>query len=218
MKRTILILSTLFCFSCFALEKAENSIGSTLDLKTELSPRINKAPSTFSLKEVLSTPEKLEPFLIENISIVTPESAQEISSFIKDSTKNLFIKNYTKETPLLSEFLFQSLKKPEVIAKFVSIFIKVNQLIIFALVIILSIIFSHYLGELKYKFPPLSLKRISYSVFRFSLVNGMRLWIFSFLFMENIKPISQVYLTSIVTLKESYPALYSLSSLVLESV
>jgi hypothetical protein len=218
MKRIILIFSIFFTFSCFALERVENSIGSTLDLKTELSPIMSKASNKFSLKEILSTPEKLEPFLIENIAIVTPESAQEISSFIRESTKNLFIKGYTKETPLLSEFLFQSLKKPEVIAKFVSIFIKVNQLIIFAFIIILSIVLSHYLGELKYKFPPLSLKRISYSVFRLSLVNGMRLWIFSFLFMENIKPISQVYLTSIITLKDSYPALYSISSLVLESV
>jgi hypothetical protein len=218
MKKIIIFISLALSYSCYALEKVQNTIESSLDLKTELSPSSNGVPSNFSIKEILSSPIKLEAFLIQNIGIITPSSADEIAQVIKDSTKNLFIKNYTAETPLISEFLFQSLKKPEAIAKFITIFVMVNQLIIFALVIIFSIVFSHYLGELKYRFPPLSLKRISYGIFRFSLVNGLRLWIFSFLFMENIKPISHVYLASVMTLKESYPALYTISSLVLESV
>lgn len=216
MKILTILLSICFSFSLFALEKVNNSVSKSIKLETELAPIAEVKNSKFSLKEIVSNSAQFEQFLIKNISIISPRSPKEINSFIKETTKNLFIKNYTKETPLISEFVFQSIQKPEVIAKFLAIATKVNQLLIFSLVMILSIVLSHYLGELKFKFPAMSIKRISYSFFRFFLINGFRVWIFSFLFMENIKPISKVYFSSVTVLQDSYPALFTITKMVFQ--
>ncbi len=213
-----LILFFLFLFSStvYAQDKQINSIEDSINLNTELGTVQTKINQSFSLRSIFESQQALENFIVKNISIIKPSSPEDVSHFIQKGTQNLFIKDYTKDTPLFSEFTFRALNEPQAIAKFLSLFMKINYLIIFSIIMILTIVLSHFLGELKYRFPVLSFKRISYSLFRFTVVNGIRIWTFSYLFLDHVKPISQVYYSSLISVQDQYPLLYNLSSFLFE--
>lgn len=216
MKYFILSLLLYSSFT-FAQLKSSNNVDTAISLQTELKT-LNNGFSKFSLKDIMTNQKSLENFIEANISIIKPESSEQISEFINQNTQNLFIHKYTKETPLLSEFTFQAMNQPKSLAKFLGIFFMVNQMLIFAVFILFSMVISHYLGELKYKYPAMSIKRITYSIFRFGFINGIRFWVFSFLFLDNIKPIGQIYIASIESVQSSYPLLYTITSVLSESV
>lgn len=214
------ILLFNFCTSSsFALERKTNSVESKSVGVRQLSNKsTNRKENDFDLKDVFTDQDEFEEFMVDSLSIIEIKSANQISKMIDTGTKDLFVHKYFKDTPLISEFLYQSFKEPKVLSKFFSILIQRNSLFVFSIAILFSIVISYYLGEFKYKFPPLSFKRVSYSLFRFLSINGFRVWVFTFLFIDHLKPITQVYMASIATVKEVHPTLYGISNILTQYI
>jgi len=178
--------------------------------------RLNAMESiqAFSFKEVLDDPKKFEELVADTILIVDVKNRVDFVSLVDRSTKGLFIHSFILSSPLTLEFFHQLINTPKAVASFLKILLMRNSLFIFSLLIILSLILSHYLGEKKYKYQAMSGKRLGYALFRFSLVNGFRLAAFFYLFAENIKPITQVYMASVDQVKHIYPLLYKATALI----
>ena len=225
MKFAVLILSFIFSLNVFAgfeqlslFTDTTSSMNNAMDSLDKNSRRYRtnamEMIKGFDFKEMLNDPKKFEAFISDTVSITEVNSREDFTVLIDRSTKGLFLHQYVTNMPLLSEFFHQLIKTPSAIASFLTIFLKRNALFVFSLLIILSFIISHYLGERKYKYQAMSGKRISYAVFRFSVVNGFRLSAFLFLFAENIIPVTQVYLSSVTEVKHLYPILFKATSLI----
>lgn len=160
---------------------------------------------SFDFSEILKNEEKFEKFIIDNLSIIELDSPQEISNLIRRGSQNLFFGHFFEKTPLLSEFIFQSLQTPSSIAKLLRIGIEFNKVLVFFFLMILTFVLSHFLGEMKFNYEPLSMPRIGQAFFRIGLVNIFRIGIFSFLFSENIAPSFTIFLNSVQSLSDHYP-------------
>ena len=195
--------------------KLENSrevnIPSTQDLDSQFNilPKNKRNIPPFNFGSFLEDKSKFEKFISENFKIFDISSPEEVQEALRSGSKNLILKSYFKQSPLISEFIFRSLKDPEGIAKFLSLFLEFNKMIGFSVFIICSFIFSHFLGEYKFNYDVLSPQRIAFSIFRIGIINSLRIGVFSILFSDHLKPILQTYAQSAIALRDSYPLLSS---------
>lgn len=175
----------------------------------EIFPMGRKNIPPFDFKAFLEDKNKFEEFITANLKVIDLKSSKEISSFLKQGSSKLFFSSFFEKTPLLSEFIFQSLKKPDSIAKFMSLFLEFNKIILFFIMMIGTFILSHFLGEFKFLYEPLSFQRIGFAFLRIGVVNSIRLGIFVLLFSAHTAPLFNVYVDSVVALQKSYPILNS---------
>lgn len=218
------LIGMIISTSSFSFGKGKNEVHSNFPNAREINlsssditssqfkifPKDTKNIPAFDLKLFLEDKDQLERFIIANISILEINSSLEVTSLLKKGSEGLFFESFFKTTPLLSEFIYNSLKEPASIAKFISLFFQFNKLIIFSLVLISTFIGSHFLGEYKFNFTPLSLQRITYSFFRFGMVNSLRIGSFTFLFYDHLKPIGIIYTNSVLALAHQYPILHTI--------
>lgn len=200
MKKIILIfLYTIVSQLVFASENIRIEENSSSSMASAVNSK------GFHLGDIIKNEISFTKMVEENVSILKLDSANEVQVVL--------LNNKLKGFPLVSEFIYQLLQRPNALAKFLRIFFNTQAFILFSLGMIFSLIISHYLGEFKFKFKTLSFARVSYSFFRFSVVNIFRVWLFIFLFSENVKPISKVYLTSVYNVADAHPVLFKVSSL-----
>ena len=211
---SILLLLSFISLS-FAEDKGiiekhrEVSINSTQNFETQFQilPKNIKDIAPFDFKTFIHDKKKFENFIISNIQIFEISSPKEVEGILKKGTEKLFFHGYFKETPLISTFIYRSMKKPESVAKFSSMFLQFNKLIIFSALMLFSFIFSHLLGEYKFNYDVLSVPRILFAFFRVGLINLFRLGCFGVLFSRHTSPIIQVYSESVASLSADYPVL-----------
>lgn len=168
--------------------------------------------ASFKFSEIFTNEKAFTQFVVQMVSVIEINSTNEVSNFLQQATQGTPVQSMVSNSPLLTEFLFHLFKRPEAIAQALALFIQPKTIVLFLFGILLTMILSHYLGEFKFKYPAMSYKRISYSIFRFSTVNGLRLWIFAFLFSSYLKPVSEVFITSVHSVQDSYPILFKVST------
>jgi len=161
----------------------------------------------FKFKSLISNKRALEKFTRESLIAVDIQNKKQIEQLIDKSTEGLFFHKFATTTPLLSEFIFQAINAPQSISHAISILLMRNELIIFTFGMIFSFMCSHFLGEFKFNFQPLSISRILFGVLRFSSINVFRIWLFTLLFGKNLAPLGKVYLNSLQAVADSHPIL-----------
>jgi hypothetical protein len=217
-----LIVFIIFYSSfCYPFQKQNNQLNTDMNNAREVNmkspqvlvskfnilPKNKREIPPFDFKVFIQDKELFEKFVSGNLGILEVESPQQIEDILRRGTEQLFFKSYFENTPLLSDFIFRSLKQPESIAKFFSLFLQFNKLIIFSGLLICSFIFSHLLGEYKFNFDILSVQRILFGVFRIGFINGFRIGLFSILFSEHLGPIWNNYTQSVLAFSDQYPIL-----------
>lgn len=173
-----------------------------------------KNQSNFSFKEIVNNKESFEKFVTDSVKVIQFESSTATKDYLIQNTDGLFLQKIVKNKPIVSEFVYQSLEKPKALSKALEIFLMRNEIMYFSIVLILTFILSHFLGELKYKFKTLGGARVGFALGRFAFINGFRVWFFVYLFGSNLKPISGVYLDSVSEVATSQPILYKTTMLV----
>lgn len=168
-------------------------------------PKSKIVIQNFNFKEIITNPSKFELFITQNLSIIDIESPKEIEILLSKGSQNFIFSSYFKKTPLLSEFIYRSLKKPEKIAKFSKIFLEFNKLVLFGFIMIFTFLFSHFLGEFKFSYDVLSVQRIVLSITRFSFINFLRLGCLGLLFSENFSPLIEIFAESVKIHEANYP-------------
>jgi hypothetical protein len=174
-------------------------------------------PDKFHLKNMFKNKRNFEKFIVESLSVIDIESKSQVKTYIDTSTKGLFFHNFSIKTPLISEFIYQLLKAPKAISKFLSIALMRNELLIFTFGMIFSFVCAHFLGEFKFNFKPLSPLRILYSTARFTSINAFRVWLFSLLFGNNFIPLGKIYMSSLTAVGSEHPILFK-SSVYIQSL
>lgn len=164
--------------------------------------------SPVSIKNIIKDPILFEKFAITTLKTIQFKNPSEVQLIILKATKDLPIQSLLKKEIFFSEFLYRISLSKKAIPKVLSILVERVKLIIFSIFIIITFIVSMLLAEVKVTFKVLSLKRITYSLIRFSSINMIRVWGFIYLFSENITPIFDVYINTIADTKESYPILF----------
>ncbi len=209
----LLILFTsiaIYSDTLYASEKVINSIDESALIARELKglPKHSKDNKQYSLKKVISNEEKTKNLIVNLFSIVDIDSPKDIESTLKKGTQNLFFASFFEKTPLISNFTFKLTRNPDALAKFTLIFFQHNKLLSFAFIMIGTLMFSHMLGEHKFKYPLFSGKRIAFGLFRFSFINSIRLGSFSLIFKDNFFDFFQLYASSVNELQHLYPILH----------
>lgn len=210
----IIYIFTFFTFLCFICDA-----GYAMDTFSEVSyeqikpkEKINSYKKNINLKKVFTDEREFQNFSMSIFGTLQFENSIDLFNAIEKSTKGTVLSGLVVRNSFIVEFLYQLLKKPKSLSRFLTLFIQLDKLIMFTFVMILSFFISHLLGEFRFKFAVLSKKRVNYFICRFLIINSFRV-IFTFtIFQENMAPLSEVYFIALENAEHIHPLFYIFSS------
>ncbi|MAZ49473.1 MAG: hypothetical protein CME65_13010 [Halobacteriovoraceae bacterium] len=165
----------------------------------------------FSVKKVLQDKKQFTELVEKTVLAGQVDTREKAYGLVDKATTNLPVNQHFKENPIYGELLFQTSKKPEALVGIFSIFLEKTKIVQFFLLLVATLYLSHILGEAKYFMKPFGFGRLFYGVFRFTVINSVRLGGFFYLFKANLAPFGRVMADSVTSVAVDYPLLVKAS-------
>lgn len=172
-----------------------------------------KPKKDFSLKKIVEDKKQFSQLVEKTIISGNVDSREKAYELVDRATASLPVHSHIQKNPIYGEVLYQTSKKPDALVGIISIFLEKTKLVQFFLLLVGSLYLSSLMGEAKYFMKPFGMGRIMYGVFRFGLINSIRLGGFVYLFKANLAPFGQVIVSSVTQVAADYPVLVKSSHL-----
>lgn len=173
----------------------------------------NLHANEFSVSEVVHNHQKLNNLVEKTLRAVDIQNRSQAQEYATRAVDGLSIQKHIKNNKLYGELVYRFSKRPDAITEFLSAFIAKTKILGFFGMLVASLYFSSLLGEMKFYLKPFGFARVFYSVFCFSLVNGVRLTSTVYIFKDHFKASSSIFLQSVTYLSADYPVLFEMSHL-----